>query len=169
MKTKIPNSLNPRGKKFAKSSSGQIPLFRLGSPLAYIVLLLVGFLLFRTVFQDAGVRKVAYSEFKEAVEKGQFERVQLANDWVKGFLPENTAMTPAQAKGVRSEPATAPWLANRVAGDTELVKLLDQKHVPYEAAPNSAFAEAFSISLAPPALPSSFSSFFLPRLPAPLP
>ncbi len=164
MKTKIPNSLNPRGKKFEKSSSGQNPLFRLGSPLAYIVLLLVGFLLFRTVFQDAGVRKVAYSQFKEAVEQGQFERVQLANDWVKGFLPENTATTPAQAKGVRSEPATAPWLANRVAGDTELVKLLDQKHVPYEAVPNSAFGEAFWIWLVPIGLAFFFWSFMMRRL-----
>ncbi len=164
MKPKIPSSLNPRGKKFEKGSSGQNSLFRLGSPLAYIVLLLVGFLLFRTVFQDAGVRKVAYSQFKEAVEKGQFERVQLANDWVKGFLPENTAAAPAQTKGVRSEPATAPWLANRVAGDTDLVKLLDQKHVPYEAVPSSAFGEAFWIWLVPIGLAFFFWSFMVRRL-----
>ena len=164
MKPKIPGSLNPRGKKFEKGSSGQNSLFRLGSPLAYIVLLLVGFLLFRTVFQDAGVRKVAYSQFKEAVEKGQFERVQLANDWVKGFLPENTAAAPAQTKGVRSEPATAPWLANRVAGDTDLVKLLDQKHVPYEAVPSSAFGEAFWIWLVPIGLAFFFWSFMMRRL-----
>jgi len=164
MKPKIPSSLNPRGKKFEKGSSGQNSLFRLGSPLAYIVLLLVGFLLFRTVFQDAGVRKVAYSQFKEAVEKGQFERVQLANDWVKGFLPENTAAAPAQTKGVRSEPATAPWLANRVAGDTDLVKLLDQKHVPYEAVPSSAFGEAFWIWLVPIGLAFFFWSFMMRRL-----
>src|SRR6202158_1046946 len=164
MKPKIPSSLNPRGQKFEKGSSGQNPLFRLGSPLAYIVLLVVGFLLFRSVFQDAGVRKVAYSQFKEAVEKGQFERVQLANDWVKGFLPENTAAAPAQTKGVRSEPATAPWLANRVAGDTDLVKLLDQKHVPYEAVPNSAFGEAFWIWLVPIGLAFFFWSFMMRRL-----
>ncbi len=164
MKPKIPSSLNPRGKKFEKGSSGQNSLFRLGSPLAYIVLLLVGFLLFRTVFQDAGVRKVAYSQFKEAVEKGQFERVQLANDWVKGFLPENTAAAPAQTKGVRSEPATTPWLANRVAGDTDLVKLLDQKHVPYEAVPSSAFGEAFWIWLVPIGLAFFFWSFMMRRL-----
>jgi len=164
MKPKIPSSLNPRGKKFEKGSSGQNPLFRLGSPLAYVVLLVVGFLLFRSVFQDAGVRKVAYSQFKEAVEKGQFERVQLANDWVKGFLPENTAAAPAQTKGVRSEPATLPWVANRVAGDTDLVKLLDQKHIPYEAVSTSTFGEAFWIWLVPIGLAFFFWSFMMRRL-----
>src|SRR6266849_3705043 len=163
MKPKIPSSLNPRGKKFEKGSSGQNPLFRLGSPLAYVVLLVVGFLLFRRVFQDAGVRKVAYSQFKEAVEKGQFERVQLANDWVKGFLPENTAAAPAQTKGVRSEPATLPWVANRDAGDTDLVKLLDQKHIPYEAVSTSTFGEAFWIWLVPIGLAFFFWSFMMRR------
>jgi cell division protease FtsH len=163
MKPKIPSSLNPRGKKFEKNSGGN-PFFRLGSPLAYLVLLAVGFLLFRSVFQDAGVRKVAYSQFKEAVEKGQFERVQLANEWVKGFLPENTAAAPAQSKIIRSEPATVPWLANRVAGDTELVKILDQKHIQYEAVPTSALGDAFWIWLIPVGLAFFFWSFMMRRL-----
>jgi len=164
MKPKIPSTLNPRGKKFEKSTTGGNPLFRLGSPLAYIVLLVVGFLLFRSVFQDAGVRKVAYSQFKEAIEKGQFGRVQLANDWVKGFLPENTAAAPEPSKGARSEPATVPWLANRVAGDTDLIKLLDQKHIPYEAVPTSAFGDAFWIWLVPIGLAFFFWSFMMRRL-----
>ena len=61
--------------------------FRLGSPVGYVVLLILGFFLFRNVFQEAGVKKVSYSDFKESVRQGRFQRVQLSNEWVKGFLP----------------------------------------------------------------------------------
>jgi cell division protease FtsH len=163
MKPKIPNSLNPRGKKFEKRPEGN-RFFRLGSPLVYAVILIVGFLLFRSFFQDAGVRKVAYSQFKEAVEKGQFVRVQLATDWVKGFLPESTSAAPPEQKTFRSDPGPMPWLANRVAGDTDLVKLLDQQHIQYEAVPSSAFGDAFWVWIVPIGLALLFWTFMVRRL-----
>ncbi len=163
MKPKIPSSLNPRGKKFEKRPDGN-RLFRFGSPLVYIVVLVVGFLLFRSVFQDAGVRKVAYSEFKEAAEKGQFVRVQIAADWVKGFLAENTSAAPREQKTFRSDPGPLPWLANRVPGDADLIKLLDQKRIPYEALASSAFGEAFWVWVVPIGLAFLFWGFMMRRL-----
>ncbi len=125
VKQQVPPGTTPRGKKTDKLPGG--PRFRLGSPLGYVLLLVLGFLLFRNVFQDAGVRRVSYSQFRDAVEKGQFSKVQLSPEWVKGYLPENTQAAPEGEKTFRSEPGALPWLAYRVTGDDELVKLLEQK------------------------------------------
>src|SRR5262245_4879696 len=163
MELKSPSSPNPRGKKFEKKPDPS-RFFRLGSPLAYLLVLVLGFLLFRSIFQDAGVRKVAYSQFKEAVQSGQFVRVQIANDWVKGFLPENTSAAPEQPKGHRSEPGPMPWLANRVAQDSQLIKLLDEKHIQYEAVPSSAFGDAFWVWIVPIGLAFVFWSLMMRRL-----
>src|SRR5438067_8604292 len=82
-----PPGTNPRGKKHEPPGPG-LSRFKFGSPLGYVVLLVLGFMLFRNVFQDAGVRHVTYSQFKDAIRAGQFTRVQLSADSVKGFLPE---------------------------------------------------------------------------------
>src|SRR5690606_35102489 len=82
-----------RGKKPETPGKGG---FKFGSPLGYILLLVLGFLLFKNVFQDAGVRRVSYSQFREAVEADQFTRVQISNEWVKGFLKDNAAPPPPQ-------------------------------------------------------------------------
>jgi len=139
---------------------------RLGSPLGYVLLLVLGFILFRNVFQDAGVRRVTYSEFKKQLSGGGFSRVQLAPDWVKGFLPENTvAAPPGNAGGVRArELANLPWMAYRVQGDGELIRLLDQKGLAYEALPQSGFAEAIWIWLVPLGLGLLFWSFMMRRV-----
>jgi cell division protease FtsH len=162
MKPKTSSSLNPRGRKFDKRSDGN-RLFRFGSPMAYVVLLVIGFLIFRSVFQEAGVRKVPYSQFKEAVQKGQFVRVQIASDWVRGYAPES-AHAAADEKSPRSEVGPLPWLANRVPGDTELVKLLDEKHIQYEAVSSSTFGEAFWIWIIPIGLAFLFWTFMMRRL-----
>ncbi len=163
MKSKSPTSLNPRGKKFEKTPDVK-RFFRLGSPLAYVLVLALGYLLFRGVFQDAGVRKVTYSQFKDAVQSGQFVRVQIASDWVKGFLPENSSAAPEQPKSFRSEPGPMPWLANRVPQDTDLIKLLDQKHIQYEAVPSSAFGDAFWVWIVPIGLAFVIWSLMMRRL-----
>jgi hypothetical protein len=49
---------NPRGKKLDKPGGGAS---RFGSPLIYILILLVGFLLLRSLFQDAGFQRVPSS------------------------------------------------------------------------------------------------------------
>src|SRR3954471_4679754 len=112
-----PPGLNPRGKKHEPPQGPGMGRFRLGSPLGYVILLVLGFLLFRNVFQDAGVRRVTYSQFKDGVRNGMFQRVQLSPDWVRGYLPDNTAAAPSGPKTFRSEPAALPWMANRVQGD----------------------------------------------------
>src|SRR5215472_13749695 len=163
MTSKSPTSLNPRGRKFEKNPDRN-RFLRLGSPLGYVLVLVLGFLLFRGVFQDVGVRKVTYSQFKDAVQGGQFVRVQIANDWVKGFLPENTSAAPQQPKSFRSEPGPMPWLANRVPQDTELIKLLDAKHIQYEAVPSSPFGDAFWVWIVPIGLAFVFWSLMMRRL-----
>src|SRR4051794_3138525 len=89
-----PPGINPRGKKHEPPQGPGLGRFRLGSPLGYVILLVLGFMLFRNVFQDAGVRRVTYSQFKDAIRNSQFSRVQIAQDSVKGFLPENTSAAP---------------------------------------------------------------------------
>ena len=72
---------NPRGKKIDKQS-GTGPRF--GSPLAYVLLVLVAFLLLRTLFQDAGFQRVPYSRLVDRIQSDgcQKERCQWPN---KGF------------------------------------------------------------------------------------
>ena len=59
--------LNPRGAKHERPPGLGSRLPKLGSPIGYVILLILGFMLFRNVFQGAGVRKVSYSDFKEGV------------------------------------------------------------------------------------------------------
>ncbi|HEX8538456.1 MAG TPA: ATP-dependent metallopeptidase FtsH/Yme1/Tma family protein, partial [Cystobacter sp.] len=82
----IPPGGTPRGKKQDKSPAPSPKGFRFGSPLGYILLLVLGFMLFRNVFQDAGVQRVTYSRFRESLTEGKFSRVQLSPEWVKGYL-----------------------------------------------------------------------------------
>jgi cell division protease FtsH len=105
----------------------------------------LAFLLFRNVFQDAGVRRVTYSDFKEAVRAGKFVRVQLSPEIVKGFLAQPEGTDTNRARTLRSVPSTLPWMAHRVSGDNELVPLLEQQHVSYEALPSSSMADALWI------------------------
>jgi cell division protease FtsH len=159
-----PAGLNPRGRKHDKKPES--PRFRLpiGSPLGYLLLVFLGFLFFRNAFQDVGTRRVTYSEFKDALRKGQFAKVQISNDWVKGFLKENTVAAPAGGQAPRSQPSSVPWLAHRVPGDEELVKLLEQQHVDYEAVPSSAFGDAFWVWLMPMVLAVVFLGLMMRRM-----
>jgi cell division protease FtsH len=159
--------VNPRGKQRDKPPS-RGPRFRFGSPLGYVLLLVLGFMLFRNVFQDAGVRRVTYSQFKDAVRQGQFARVQLANDWVKGYLPENATAAPAEEpnapRAFRRPPSALPWMAARVQGDQSLVPLLEEKKIPYEAVPTSGLTEALWVWLLPLAIAFAFWTFMMRRV-----
>ncbi|WP_224361072.1 ATP-dependent zinc metalloprotease FtsH [Hyalangium versicolor] len=141
--------------------------FKLGSPLGYILLLVLGFLLFRNVFQDAGVKRVSYSQFREAIDKGQFSRVQISPEWVKGFQKDNAAppeAQPGQERALRGELNALPWMAYKVPGDDKLVELLEQKGVQYEAVPQSGFSEVLWIWLIPMGLVLLFWSFMMRRV-----
>jgi cell division protease FtsH len=157
---------NPRGKKTERPGSGPGGgRFRFGSPLAYVLLLLLGFFLFRSVFSEAGVQKVPYSQFLEAVRADKFSRVVVSNDWVKGYLsapaePSNAARNPAPRDGL----SRLPWLANRIPQDQELLKLLESKNLEYEAQPSSAFSDLLWIWLLPIGLGLLFWSFMLRRM-----
>src|SRR5260370_29012823 len=94
---------------------------RFGSPLVYVLLILVGFLLLRSLFQDAGFQRVPYGRLVERIQSDGCQKVALSNEWVK--------CSPRAADG-RSE---LPWFAVGVPGDTTLVPLLQQKHLEYEA------------------------------------
>ena len=136
--------------------------FKLGSPLAYIVLLLVGFFLFRSIFADAGVQKVAYSKFLEAVKEDRFSRVVISNESVKGYLVP--APPQPNRESQPTPPARLPWMAHRVTGDTELVKLLQSKNLEYEAQPSSPLTDLLWIWLLPIGLGLLLWSFMIRRV-----
>jgi len=159
-----PAGLNPRGRKHDKRRALPRLPFPIGSPLGYLLLVFLGFLFFRNAFQDLGARRVTYSEFKEAIRKDQFARIQISNDWVKGFLRNNTLAAPSGEQGSKGQPSALPWLANRVPGDDELVKLLDEHHVDYEAVPSSAFGDTLWVWLTPMVLGIVFLALMMRRM-----
>jgi cell division protease FtsH len=167
----LPPGAGPRGKKQEKPPPPPAKGFRFGSPLGYILLLVLGFMLFRNVFQDAGVHRVTYSEFRQAIKDGRFSRVVLSQDSMKGFLdpsatppPANTNTAPGSGP-LRGEPSALPWLAYRVQGDEDLVKLLEEKGVRYEALPQSSgFNDVLLIWLVPLGLAFLLWSFMMRRM-----
>src|SRR5437763_2046508 len=104
---------NPRGKKIDKQS-GTGPRF--GSPLAYVLLVLVAFLLLRTLFQDAGFQRVPYSRLVDRIQSDGCQKVVLSQDWVKCY-PKGAEGSPSRGE--------LPWFAVRVQGDQTLVPLLE--------------------------------------------
>src|SRR5215470_17785994 len=118
---------NPRGKKLDKPpGTGS----RFGSPLVYVLLLLVGFLLVRSLFQDAGFQRVPYSRLVERIKSDGCQKVVLSNDWVKCY--------PKAGEAPKSE---LPWFAVRVSGDQQMVPLLESKHIEYDAVSESGMSE----------------------------
>jgi len=129
-----PPGFNPRGRKHDKSGGFR---FRLGSPILYLGLVVLGLLLFRNLFQEAGFVRVPYSEFKQAIRENKFKRVQITPDTLRGYAAEE-AGAPVRP-GDRS---AMPWIANRVPDDG-LTQLLEEKKVQFEAVPGSGLNEAF--------------------------
>ena len=119
---------NPRAKKLDKPDGTGSPL---KSPFALVLLLLVGFLLVRTLFQDAGFQRVPYSRLVEHIRSEGCAKVALSADWVKCY-PK------AEPAGGKAE---LPWFAVRVTGDTTLIPLLEEKHLEYEAVAESNLSE----------------------------
>jgi cell division protease FtsH len=168
--TMPPGGISPRGKKQEKPQPPPANKgFRFGSPLGYILLLVLGFMLFRNVFTDAGVQRKTYSELRAAIEENKFSKVQIAPDWVKGYLKESgtprASGTPASgSERLRPELSDLPWMAYRVQGDEELVPLLEQQGIPYEAVVQSGFSDVLLIWLVPLGLAFLFWSFMMRRM-----
>jgi cell division protease FtsH len=143
---------NPRGKKSDKQ--GQTGP-RFGSPLAYVLLVLVAFLLLRTLFQDAGFTRVAYSRLVERIRSDGCAKVILSQDWVKCYGK------PAADAPARSE---LPWFAVRVTGDNTIVPLLEQKHIEYEAVSESSTMDLIWMLAVPVGLGLLFVSWLTRRM-----
>jgi cell division protease FtsH len=142
---------NPRGKKLDKQpGAGLGP--KLGSPFAVVLLLLVGFLVLRTLFQDAGFQRVPYSRLVERIKSDGCAKVALSNDWVKCF---------PKPDGARGE---LPWSAVRVSGDTTLVPLLESKHLEYEAVADSGTGEILWMLVVPVGIGLLFVSWLSRRM-----
>ena len=140
---------NPRGKKLDKPP-GSGPRF--GSPLVYVLLLLVGFLLLRSLFQDAGFQRVPYSRLLERVQSDGCQKVVLSNDWVKCYPKAG------ESKG------ELPWFAVRVAGDTTLVKTLQDKRIEYDAVSESGMSEMIWMLIVPIGIGLLFVSWLTRRM-----
>src|SRR5205823_559598 len=140
---------NPRGKKLDKPP-GSGPRF--GSPLVYVLLLLVGFLLLRSLFQDAGFQRVPYSRLLERVQSDGCQKVVLSNDWVKCY-PK-----------VGESKSELPWFAVRVAGDTTLVKTLQDKRIEYDAVAESRMSEMSWMLIVPIGMGLLFVSWLTRRM-----
>jgi cell division protease FtsH len=152
-----PGSTPRGGKKNEKPAGFPGNKLRLGSPLAYAALLVLGFFLFRSVFTDSSVKKVPYSEFKDAVASGGFSRVVVADAYVKGF-PSNVGAKPAVGQ------AALPWYAVRVANDPQLVPLLEQKKISYEAVSSNSWTDLFWIWAVPLGIGALFWSMMMRRM-----
>jgi cell division protease FtsH len=141
---------NPRGKKVDKQP-GAGPRF--GSPLVYVLLLLVGFLLLRSLFQDAGFQRVPYSRLMERIQSGGCQKVVLSNEWVKCY-----AQPGAGQKG------ELPWFATRVTGDTQLVQTLQQKHIEFEAVSEGGMSDMLWMLVVPIGIGLLFVSWLTRRM-----
>ena len=73
-----------------------------------------------------------------------FVRVQLSEEWVKGFLAEGTAVTPPPNRDrppLRGEPVALPWIATRVQGDRDVIVIpgvIFERREGFFAVPNPA-------------------------------
>src|ERR1041384_2059401 len=142
---------NPRGKKLEKQP-GTGPRF--GSPLVYVLLLRVGFLLLRSLFQDAGFQRVPYSRLVERISSDGCQKVVLSNDWVTCY--------PKAPEGKSN--SELPWFATRVSGDTGLVPMLQQKHIEYDAVTESGFSEMLWMLIIPIGIGLLFVSWLARRM-----
>src|SRR6202165_3115300 len=141
---------NPRGKKLAKPGClGP----RFGSPLVYVLLLLVGFLLLRSLFQDAGFQRVSYSRLLERIQSDGCQKVVLSNDWVKCY-----------PRGLEGSKADLPWFAVRVPGDSTLIKTLQDKHIEYEAVTEGGMSEMIWMLIVPIGIGLVFVSWLTRRM-----
>src|SRR5712675_1997211 len=141
---------NPRGKKLDKQP-GSGPRF--GSPLVYVLLLLVGFLLLRSLFQDAGFQRVSYSRLLERIQSDGCQKVVLSNDWVKCY-----------PRGIDGSKADLPWFAVRVPGDNTLVKLLQDKHIEDDAVSENGMSEMIWMLIVPIGIGLLFVSWLTRRM-----
>jgi cell division protease FtsH len=135
--------------------NGRLPL---ASPAAWLVLIALAVFLFRA-FQDVGVRRVPYSQWKEMVREGSFERVVIGPDWVRG-QPK-----PAASGDDEGGRQALPYVANRIpGGDDDLVPLVEKAGVPYDAVTGGGLGDLFWVWILPIGLGLLFWAWIMRRM-----
>ncbi len=116
--------------------------------------------LFRA-FQDVGVRRIGYSQWKGMLTSGSFERVVIGPDWVRGYPKPVEGGTEA---GAGKAQQALPYVATRIAGDDGLVKSIEGAKVDYDAVSSSGMGELFWVWVAPLALGLLFWGWMMRRM-----
>ncbi|HET7826716.1 MAG TPA: ATP-dependent metallopeptidase FtsH/Yme1/Tma family protein, partial [Anaeromyxobacter sp.] len=139
------------------SSQPKIPL---ASPAAWLVLIALAVFLFRA-FQDVGVRRVPLSQFKEMIRQAAFERVIIGPEWVRGFPKPVDGQAAEGDKGGQA----LPYLATRIpGGGDDLVKLVEDKGIPYDAVAGGGMGDLFWVWIAPIAIGLLFWAWVMRRM-----
>ncbi len=140
---------------------GNQPRLPLASPAAWLVLIALAVFLFRA-FQEVGVSRVPYSQFKQMIRDGSFKRVVIGPDWVRG-IPKEAEGTKAERGG--GEGQAAPYLANRIpGGGDDLVPTIEKAGVPYDAVSGGGMGDLFWIWIAPIAIGLLFWVWVMRRM-----
>jgi cell division protease FtsH len=149
----------PQGQRAERGRGGQ-PRIPLASPAAWLVLIALAVFLFRA-FQDVGVRRIPYSQFKDMVRQGTFERVVIGPDWVRG-IPKGVEGKAADGdKGGQALPYTSTRIPG---GGDDLVKQIEDAGVPYDAVSGGGMGDLFWIWIAPIALGLLFWAWMMRRM-----
>ncbi|HZZ84477.1 MAG TPA: ATP-dependent zinc metalloprotease FtsH [Anaeromyxobacteraceae bacterium] len=153
------------GVKSEKSKLGQPGRSPFSSPAAWLVLIALAVFLFRA-FQDVGVRRIGYSQFKEMLRQNTFEKVVVGPDWVRGYPRSEAAAQDKQAPGQKlgAAPQSLPYVATRIAGDEDLLKLVESSKVEYDAVAGGGVGDFFWVWLAPIAIGLLFWSWVMRRM-----
>ncbi len=154
-----PNDKKAQGQRSERGRTGG-PRIPLASPAAWLVLIALAVFLFRA-FQDVGVRRVQYSQFKDMVRQGSFERAVIGPDWVRG-IPKQVEGQPAEGdKGGQA----LPYVATRIpGGGDDLVQVIEKAGLPYDAVAGSGMGDMFWIWVAPIALGLIFWAWMMRRM-----
>ncbi len=137
--------------------SGKSPL---ASPVAWLVLIALAVFLFRA-FQDVGVRRVSYSQWKQMLSSNAFERVVVGSDWVRGY--PKPAASSAEDKSKTTAPGL-PYLATRIQADPDLLKQIEAAKVDYDAVSSSGMGDLFWVWIVPIALGLLFWGWMMRRM-----
>jgi cell division protease FtsH len=151
--------MNPRGEKGTRPP-GQ-PRVSFASPAAWLVLIALAVFLFRA-FQDVGVRRIGYSQLKDMIQQGSFEKVVIGPDWVRGYPKPVEGAGPSE--GERSG-QVLPYVATRVpGGDDELIPIIEKAGISYDAVSGGGMGDLFWIWIAPIALGLLFWAWVMRRM-----
>jgi cell division protease FtsH len=154
-----PDDKKPQGQRAERGRGGQ-PKIPLASPAAWLVLIALAVFLFRA-FQDVGVRRIPYSQFKEMVRQTAFERVVIGPDWVRG-IPKGVEEKASDAdKGGQA----LPYMATRIpGGGDDLVKEIEGAGIPYDAVAGGGMGDLFWVWIMPIGLGLLFWAWMMRRM-----